>query len=86
MYQHFGGEVLVHLGTHVVVVVLHKLVISSGDHLGAYRDQLRPHLKDISIHNYTFQYMYRIKTQIHIYFLTDLGERMGSMRIFDYRL
>ena len=43
------------------MVVLYNLVISSGDHLGAYRDELRPHLKDISIYNYTFQYMYHIK-------------------------
>ena len=86
MYQHFCGECLVALGIHVVVVVLYKLVISSGDHLRAYRDELKHHLNDMSIYNYTFQYMYHIKTQIHIYFLTDLGERIGSMVILDYRL
>ena len=86
MYQLFCGECLVHLGIHVVVVVLYKLVISSWDNLGAYGDELRPHMKVLSIHNYTFQYMSHIKTQIHMYFLTDLGERIGSMGILDYRL
>ena len=86
MYQHSCGECLVHLGIHVVVVVLYKLVISSEDHLGAYRDELRPHFKYIYIYNYTFQYMYYIKTQINVYFLTDLQEHIGSMGILDYRI
>ena len=66
-YQHFCSECPVHLGIHVVVVVLYKLVIPVGIILGAYRDEQRHHLEDICIQNYIFQYMYHIKTQIHIF-------------------
>ena len=41
--------------------------------LGAYRDEQSNHLEDISIQNYIFQYMYHIKTQIHIFFARSRG-------------
>ena len=54
--------------------------------MGAYRDEQKPYFEDISIYNYTFQYIYHIITRIHIYSFTDLGECLGSMGIMDYRL
>ena len=85
MYQHFCGECRVHLGIHIVMVVLYKFVISIGDHFRGIPGRTKASLCLYLHITILFNICITLKRK-YTYFLTDLVERTGSMGIFDYRL